>query len=281
MLGITGASGFLGRHLLAQARRQGHRVRAFVRSPEQLRNLDVASDVEVAAVGDLFAAPRSRLIESMRGIDTLIHAAWYAEPGAYLESPLNVDCCQGSIELARCFASAGGRRFVGIGTCFEYDTSISPLATDTPLAPQTLYASCKAATYSALMHLLPALQVEFAWARIFYLFGEGEDERRLVPYVRRQLSRGEVAELSSGTQVRDYLEIGDAARQVMEIAHGNVTGAVNVCSGVPVTVRELAERIADEFGRPDLLRFGVRPSSPSDPQVILGVRYRSRLATDS
>lgn len=274
MLGITGASGFLGRHLLAQASGQGRRVRAFVRSPGQLRIADLAPDVEVVVVGDLFAAPRDRLTDSLRGVDTLIHAAWYAEPGSYLESPINVDCCQGSIELARCFAAAGGRRFVGIGTCFEYDTSNSPLATDTRLAPATLYASCKAATYSALMHLLPALRVEFAWARIFYLFGEGEDERRLVPYLRRQLARGEIAELSAGTQVRDYLEIGEAARQVLEIAHGNDLGALNVCSGVPVTVRELAERIAAEFGRRDLLQFGVRPTSPLDPPSVVGVRSK-------
>jgi nucleoside-diphosphate-sugar epimerase len=55
------------------------------------------------------------------------------------------------------------------------------------------------------------------------------------------------------------------------VARGGEQGAVNVCSGVPVTVRELAERIADEYGRRDLLRFGARPDNLTDPPVVVGV----------
>jgi len=47
---------------------------------------------------------------------------------------------------------------------------------------------------------------------------------------------------------------------------------VNICSGHPVTVREVAESIADEFGRRDLLRFGARADNPVDPPCVVGVR---------
>ena len=52
----------------------------------------------------------------------------------------------------------------------------------------------------------------------------------------------------------------------------NVTGPVNICSGVPITIRALAERIADEYGRRELLRFGARPDNAFDPPHIVGVR---------
>ena len=106
-------------------------------------------------------------------------------------------------------------------------------------------------------NLLPANGVEFAWCRLFYLFGEGEDERRLVPYLRAKLKAGEPAELSSGTQIRDFLDVREAGRMIAETAlGGRCRGRSISARAQPVTVRQLAERIADEYGRRDLLRFG-------------------------
>jgi dTDP-6-deoxy-L-talose 4-dehydrogenase (NAD+) len=71
--------------------------------------------------------------------------------------------------------------------------------------------------------------------------------------------------------VRDFLDVRDAGRMIADVALGTVTGPVNICSGVPTTVRQLAERIADEYGRRDLLRFGVRPDNLFDPPRVVGI----------
>jgi dTDP-6-deoxy-L-talose 4-dehydrogenase (NAD+) len=204
-------------------------------------------------------------------VDTVIHLAWYAEPGAYLQSPRNLDCLTGTISLARACVAARVRRFVGIGTCAEYDFAAGTLRPETPLKPGTLYAACKAAAWQVLGQLLPAAGVEFAWCRLFYLHGEGEDPRRLVPYLHQRLAAGEPAELTSGNQIRDFLDVREAGDLIARAALGDVQGALNICSGVPVTVRQLAERIADGYGRRDLLRFGVRPDNAFDPPCVVGV----------
>lgn len=64
------------------------------------------------------------------------------------------------------------------------------MTTNTPLAPNSLYAACKASAFQVLRFLLDAQALSFAWCRVFYLYGEGESERRLVPYIRRQLEVG-------------------------------------------------------------------------------------------
>ena len=176
------------------------------------------------------------------------------------------------MRLAQGAAQAKVRRFVGIGTCFEYDLSVGHLSVETALQPSTPYAEAKAAAFTALSRSLPQQGVEFAWCRLFYLYGEGEDERRLVPYLRARLRAGEPAELTSGKQIRDYLDVRDAGRMIVEAALGTVQGPVNICSGIPTTIRQLAERIADEYGRRDLLRFGARPDNLVDPPCIVGVR---------
>ena len=174
--------------------------------------------------------------------------------------------------LAKGAAEAGVRRFIGTGTCFEYDLSYGQLSVEVPIKPLTPYASAKAATYMALSQYLPARSVEFAWCRLFYLYGDGEDPRRLVPYLRTQLKSGKVAKLSSGRQIRDFIDVCDAGQLIVNAAFSNVQGPVNICSGVSVTVQNLAEKIADEYGRRDLLHFGAREESLMDPFCVVGIK---------
>ena len=60
---------------------------------------------------------------------------------------------------------------------------------------------------------------------------------------------------------------------IVESALSKKQGPVNICSGVPITVRQLAEQIADEYGRRDLLKFGVRPDNLFDPVYVVGVKH--------
>lgn len=267
---LTGATGFVGRQILAALQRAGADVRLVIRTGTGDR-LGAGAPEDCLSTPDLFAESAAWWQEACRGIDTVIHAAWYAEPGKYLQSPLNMDCLQGTLQLARGAAQAGVRRFVGLGTCFEYDLRAGHLSVDTPLLPTTPYAGAKAAAWLSLVNWLPTQNVGFAWCRLFYLYGEGEDARRLVPYLRARLAAGQPAELTSGNQIRDFLDVAQAGFLIAEAALGGRSGAINICSGKPVTVREMAEGIAREYGRPDLLQFGVRPDNITDPPSVVGI----------
>lgn len=271
-IAVTGATGFLGTQILRTLLETGCSVRVLVRDPSRLPNIRARGTLEIVQTPDLFAEPADRLKELLAGSETLVHAAWYVGPGEYLASPLNLACLTGTLNLAAAFAAAGGQRFVGVGTCAEYDTSAGLLTTDTPLAPNTLYAACKAAAFQVLSFFLAAQSVSFAWCRTFYLYGEGEEEQRLVPYIHRQLGAGQEALLSRGDQVRDFLEVRIAGQMIADVAMGQQEGAVNICSGEAVTIRQLAERIADQYGRRELLRFGARPENVFDPPRVVGVR---------
>jgi dTDP-6-deoxy-L-talose 4-dehydrogenase (NAD+) len=267
---LTGATGFVGRQVLRALAERGARVRAVVRQGKTIASTPAIEGV--VASPDIFHESAVWWADACRGVDTVIHAAWYAEPGQYLQSPKNQDCLSGTLRLAAGAIAAGVRRFVGIGTCFEYDLSAGHLAVETPLSPTTPYAQAKADAFLALTRLLPPHDLAFAWCRLFYLYGEGEDARRLVPYLHARFKAGEPAELSRGTQVRDFLDVREAGRMIAEAALGARQGPINICSGMPITVRALAERIADEYGRRDLLRFGARPDNLTDPPVVVGIR---------
>jgi dTDP-6-deoxy-L-talose 4-dehydrogenase (NAD+) len=269
---LTGATGFVGRQILRALTAQGASVRTVIRegTVDKLKGVD--SIEKLVTTPDLFAETSAWWAEACCRVDTIIHAAWYVEPPAYLYSPKNLDCLAGTLQLAKGAAAAGIRRFIGVGTCFEYDLTEGPLHTKTPLRPLTPYAGAKAAAFMALSQWFPQQGVEFAWCRLFYLYGENENDQRFVSYLRAKLAAGEPAELTSGRQVRDFLDVREAGRMIVDAALGSEQGPVNICSGAPISVKQLAEQIADEFGRRDLLLFGARPDNPIDPPSIVGIR---------
>jgi dTDP-6-deoxy-L-talose 4-dehydrogenase (NAD+) len=275
---LTGATGFVGRQILSALLKDDMDVRLVVHAGSEAR-LPASKTADIVQTADLFNENADWWAATCEDVDTVIHAAWYAEPGVYMQSPKNLDCLAGTLQLAKGCVKAGVKRFVGIGSCSEYDMTAGHLSVDTPLRPSTPYAGAKVAAFLALSTLLPQQGIAFAWARLFYLYGEGEDSRRLVPYLRARLSAGEPAELTSGTQIRDYLDVAMAGEEIAELALGQITGAVNICSGQAQTVRELAEKIADEYGRRELLKFGARADNPFDPPCIVGVPNKTRSKT--
>jgi len=221
---LTGGTGFVGRRLATQLMDRGFSVRHVVREGKADDVPRAGAIDSIFETADLFAEPVERWAEMCQGVDTVVHAAWYAEPGHYLVSERNFACLTGSLNLGRAAAMAGVRRFVGIGTCFEYDTSAGTLSTSTPLKPTTPYAAAKAATFMTLSKWLPLHHVAFAWCRLFYLYGEGEDDRRLVPYIRSRLRHGLPADLTTGDQVRDFLDVVQAAKLITDVVESNDEG---------------------------------------------------------
>jgi len=268
---ITGATGFVGRQVLKHLTTEDVLVTLVVREGKELLFANNSVVESVILTQDLFAETVEWWGNVLSGIDTVIHLAWYVEPGKYLDASQNIDCLIGTLNLAKGAVRAGVKRFVGVGTCFEYDLSQGTLSVETRLKPLNPYASAKASLYIILSSWLTGYSIEFSWCRLFYLYGEGENEQRLAPYVYKQLQNGEIVELTSGKQIRDYLDVSVAGARIGEIALGIQTGPMNICSGSPITVREFVENIADEYGARHLLKFGAMPDRENDPPFVVGV----------
>lgn len=241
---VTGASGYLGQRTVSRLIARGADVQAVGRAANLL---------------DPHAAEAA--IETIRP-DTLVHFAWNATPGEYWTTPDNGAWRDATGRLARAFFAAGGRHFVGAGTCAEYswttDAPLSELRSETH--PATLYGQCKLDAWREVARAAAAASASAAWGRIFYVFGGDEHPARLVPSVARSLLHGEPALCTHGEQVRDFLHIDDVADAFATLAaRPDVQGPVNIASGSPTRVRVLIEGLAKRLGYPELVRFGARP----------------------
>ena len=267
---LTGSTGFVGRQLLRELQDREYQIRLVLREGSQSTITNMKGIESIVFTPDLFSESSTWWEKTCNGIDTVIHSAWYVEPGEYLRSDKNLDCLIGTFNLVRGAVNAGIKKFVGIGTCFEYAMSDKPLTIDSPLKPLTPYAAAKVALFIFLSEYLRPKNIDLLWCRLFYLYGENEDSRRFLPYIRHKLAANETVDLTCGNQIRDYLDVKDAAKFVINNYEDNFSGCANICSGIGVSVRELAERVADEFGRRDLLQFGARQDNLIDPSYVVG-----------
>lgn len=277
---LTGATGFVGSALARCLVERGHELHVLLRPESDVTRLGPSLDAMTVHSGDLGddAAVRAAIAASRP--EACVHAAWFVEPGAWATSRENLAMVERSQHLALSLVDAGCGRLIGLGTGVEYDCDQGWLSESSRLGARSLYGACKLGLGQSLLQLGAATGMQVAWARLFYLYGPAENPRRLVASVARSLLRGEPANCSHGAQVRDFLDVDNVADGLAALTESTLVGAINVASGVPVTVRALAERLGDLAGRPDLLRFGAIASPADDPPFVVANvrRLREELA---
>ena len=266
---LTGASGFVGRPTLTALLAQGFHVHAVSRTPPS----KTPDGVTWHVTNLLDPEARRRLVEATRPTH-LLHLAWYVEHGKFWTAPENEDWIAASLDLLKLFADRGGRRAVLSGSCAEYDwTRGGNLAfreTD-PCHPATPYGRAKLALMDQAGELAAHIGFSFAWARFFFMFGQGEDPRRLIPAMVRGLLTKQAVALSSGIQIRDFLDTTDigAGLAALLVAE-DVTGALNVASGRHVSLRTIGRMLAAISGqREGLLHFGALPDREGEPFFLV------------
>jgi len=267
---VTGASGFIGRHALAPLIERGFEVHAVRRD-----------GAEPAIAGctwrhaDLLDLTAIRpLMQDVRPTH-LLHFAWNAVPGQYWTTLDNFAWVQASLELLRHFQAVGGQRVVMAGTCAEYDWAYGYCSEGvTPTAPTTTYGTCKLALQRMLDAYATQADLSSAWGRIFFLHGPHEHPSRLVSSVIRSLLQGESARCSMGTQIRDFLHVQDVADAFVALLESDVVGPINIGSGQPIALKEVIYKIAQRIGRPELVRLGAIPTSPTDPRLLCADVHR-------
>lgn len=266
---VSGAGGFIGRHVVAELATRACEVVAVVR-PSSAR-VDLACPVVAV---DLHRPPADAF-DRLGRPDVLIHLAWDGLPNYRSlhhferELPAQYAFLKGLVE-------AGLQSMVVAGTCFEYGMQSGPLSEQLIPRPGNPYGHAKNALRCQLEYLQQALPFRLAWARLFYLYGDGQAESSLLPQLQKAVERGErFFNMSGGEQLRDYLPVRTVARDLVSLAFvGRNVGVVNLCSGRPVSVRGLVEGWIRDNHWAIEPRLGHYPYPDYEPMAFWGCRDR-------
>lgn len=268
---VTGATGFIGRQALSFLKQSSDEIHAVssgrltaankMRLDENIiwHEIDLLDNQSVTALVEHIKPTR------------LLHLAWDVTPGLYWNAPNNLQWVQASLHLLKTFAEQGGQRVVMAGSCTEYDWSHGQYCIEeqTLCNPHTLYGCSKYALQMMLKKYAENFGISAAWGRVFFLYGPGEYQKRLVPSVIHSLLQEKIARCSHGMQVRDFLHVEDVASAFVSVLDSNVEGPINIASGKPLVLRDLIYGIADKLQRNELIHLGAIQASSSEPPLLV------------
>ena len=269
---ITGATGFIGRHVLAE--------------------LNIYKDVEVIAVArelreglpkitngrwvqmDM-TKPPSNVYEVLSCPDILIHLAWQGLPNYrslhHFETELPIQ-----YTFLKQLIEQGLKSLVVTGTCFEYGMQSGALSEEMETRPSNPYGFAKDALRKELQFLQAIHPFSLTWARLFYMYGEGQPASSIYSQLKIALDEG-LAEfnMSGGEQLRDYLQVKEVAQKIVLLAlkQKNI-GSINICSGKPISVRNLVENWINEGPYLIKPKLGFYPYPDYEPMAFWGDRSR-------
>jgi dTDP-6-deoxy-L-talose 4-dehydrogenase (NAD+) len=221
------------------------------------------------------ADPPADAYDQLGKPDVLMHLAWGGLPNYSSTHHLEQELPAHRKFLDGLLAAGLGSVAV-TGTCLEYGLQSGALSEAMPTAPVTAYGKAKDELRAHLQRLQQRRPFNFTWARLFYLYGEGQAPGSLLPQLEAAIARGDASfNMSGGEQLRDYLPVGEAAAYLVQLAlNGRENGVVNVCSGRPVSVRELVEGVVATRSSSIKLNLGAVPYPDYEPMAFWGDRQK-------
>jgi dTDP-6-deoxy-L-talose 4-dehydrogenase (NAD+) len=265
---ITGVSGFIGRHVLKQLKKEDVEIFALVRDTNKIS--DLRNDIDEIILMDIGNA--SKDIFSIAGKpDLMIHLAWDGLPN-YQSSYHSEEELPRQYAFLKAMILGGLKSLVITGTCFEYGMQEGCLYENQKTKPDNSYGSAKDGLHHQLLHLNEEIPFDMAWCRLFYMWGKGQSEQSLYSQLKAAVSRGdELFNMSEGEQLRDYLPVEIVAEYLIRISKQNKSiTTVNIASGNPISVRSLVENWLETNQWKIKLNTGFYPYSPFEPMEFWG-----------
>jgi GDP-4-dehydro-6-deoxy-D-mannose reductase len=263
---VTGAGGFVGTHLVRHLDENGDEV------VELERTVDGVEIADAEAVTEAIMAAKPVAVYHLAGASD-VGGSWSAPTETFLANAL------GTLNVLEAARAAGADRVLAVTSADVYGRVSAdelPLTENQPLRPVSPYAASKVAADALaqqawLGHRLPVIRV-----RAFNHLGPGQSDRFVAPSLAARIARnerdgGEEVPIGNLTPRRDVTDVRDVVRAYRLLMTGGEPGAVyNVCRGVAVSVREIAEALLSMARRPMRLVSDPALQRPVDIPVLVG-----------
>lgn len=267
---VTGATGFIGNHIIPVLLEQGHDVVAVARTKNKALMQSWCDDVRFISY-DTHMAGTENDFSHLGRPDALIHLVWPGLPNYkdlfHYENNLMAD-----YRFIKLLVEQGLKQVLVTGTCFEYGMVNGCLNENLPTSPANPYALAKDTLRKFLQSLQQQTFFTLQWVRLFYMYGEGQNPGSLLAQLDKAINRGDTSfNMSGGEQLRDYLPVEDVAKKIVAlIEREELNGVYNCCSGEPISVRELVERHIRTRKSDIALNLGYYPYPNFEPMAFWG-----------
>lgn len=269
---VTGATGFIGNHLLKELLKDTkNEIIATSRDIEKVKKYEWFSRVKYISY-DLNSQEELNLFEYFDKPDKIIHLAWDGLPNyndlIHIEKNLF-----NNYQFIKNLVANGLKDITITGTCFEYGMIDGCLSEDIQTNPSNSYAIAKDSLKKFIEELKKQYKFNYKWIRLFYMYGEGQGEKSLIALLDKAIQNGEKEfNMSGGEQLRDYLHIQEVVSNISKIALQNKIDnqVINCCSGKPISIRKFVENYLDEKDYSMKLNLGYYSYPIYEPMAFWG-----------
>jgi len=263
---VTGATGFIGNHVIKTLLRLNHDIIATSRSMEKAKKISWFDKVTYIPA-DL-NENKENYFHFFKEPEIAIHLAWEGLPNYkdlfHFEKNL-----MSQYDFLKNLIVHGLKKLCVIGTCFEYGMQNGCLMDTNPVTPYGLAKDC-------LRKFLELLNQKYnymlTWIRLFYMYGSGQSEKSLLSQLEAAIQRGDKSfNMSGGEQLRDYLPVEKVAENIVSIAlQDKIQGIINCCSGKSISIRKFVETFLEEKQADIQLNLGYYPYPDYEPMAFWG-----------
>jgi nucleoside-diphosphate-sugar epimerase len=270
---MTGSTGFVGSHLINQLHLSGHEVTAMYRENKETRVSLTKQPVWLQRQMNEITA------NDLKGHDVLLTLAAAGMPNNPEKVSFdemfywNVTALISMIDAAK---EANVKKIVICSTFKEYGDSASKydfIPKDAPLLPTTPFACSRVAGYMAALAYAQKFNINIEYVRFFNMYGEGENALDLWTAIKNAALAGEDFDMTPAEQVRDYIDVKDAVKQlntVIELPGANTLRVHHIASGIPIVLKDFADYWWKYWNAKGRINYGVLPYRSYESMRIVG-----------
>ena len=241
---ITGATGFVGRHVVKTLQNHAHKLALFVRNIDGALNLKNSDTVIIQ--GDLCNLDTAKNSIQEFEPDVCIHLAWEGIPDYSADiSKMNLD---NSISFLNFIVrETNCKKLIVSGSCFEYGKTYGAYKESDNVQITSFFAWAKQSIYNYASLLCRQSAIDLIWFRIFYVYGPGQRACSLIPTIINKFNKAECADIMKPYNKNDFVYVEDVAKAFQIAAITKVpSGIYNLGSDTSTSVYEVcrtAERL--------------------------------------
>ncbi len=242
---VTGGTGFIGSHVVKELQSEENAL--LLLSRQAKTNLSLLEIPNVGIVqGDLSDIEKWKDEVEQFKPQAAIHMAWESLPN--YDAKTSIRNLNYGLNLIRMLAESGCKSVICTGSCWEYGQQSGKLHEDVILKPSNAFTAAKNALHWVGREIAKEYDMHFIWTRLFYVYGPGQRETSLIPYIINCVRKNEKPEIKTPLTRNDFIYVEDVARAISAIVkQPQKDGVYNIGSGYSTSVQQVIKIVYNEF----------------------------------